>query len=516
MLKQFFGKTFLITLASLFGVFLLSILLFESSLSLPVLVLIGLITLGVSIWKLEYGVFILFAELFANSHGHLITTGEGGQGGIGMRMAVFGGLMAGWCILLLAKKVRLHLKDSRLTPFYFIAIALLFGFGLGFLENPSLAFSDGNAYLYFLAVLPILSIEWTGIEKNQLLQVFAATAIWVTVLTLGLLYVFTHWPGHVFLPEAYRFIRDTRTGELTEMNGGLFRVFLQSQYTVSIFALLLAPWLWLKGVRVKMQWQTMLLLALCGSAIFVSLSRSFWVGLVAGAIVFLGLFFKTSFSSWKNVLKAIGFHTMSKIAALLILIVIVLFPFPQSMASLSDLTNTLSERSTEFSGAAIDSRWKLLPPMLDLIAESPIVGHGFGKEVEFITDDPRVREFQPDGKWKTFALEWGWFELWLKMGVLGPIAFIYLFYVLIRGLRGYLGTEQAWLGLGMIASLIFLAGTHAFSPYLNHPLGIGFLLFLIPFLLESQPKKKQGMKVPAVHLPSLSSNTESIALPSER
>jgi hypothetical protein len=42
--------------------------------------------------------------------------------------------------------------------------------------------------------------------------------------------------------------------------------------------------------------------------------------------------------------------------------------------------------------------------------------------------------------------------------------------------------DRAWLGVGLIASLVMLYVTHIFSPYLNHPLGIGFLLFLVPFM----------------------------------
>ena len=30
--------------------------------------------------------------------------------------------------------------------------------------------------------------------------------------------------------------------------------------------------------------------------------------------------------------------------------------------------------------------------MLNTIFESPLVGHGFGKEVTFQTDDPRIRQ----------------------------------------------------------------------------------------------------------------------------
>jgi len=85
------------------------------------------------------------------------------------------------------------------------------------------------------------------------------------------------------------------------------------------------------------------------------------------------------------------------------------------------------------------------------------------------------------------AMEWGWLELWLKMGVLGPLAFIFIAYELIRRLWSYKSTDLAWLGYALISIVVFLYATHVFSPYLNHPIGLGLLLFVIPFL----PAKKQ-------------------------
>jgi len=93
-----------------------------------------------------------------------------------------------------------------------------------------------------------------------------------------------------------------------------------------------------------------------------------------------------------------------------------------------------------------------------------------------------VRAINPDGMWTTTSMEWGWFELWIKMGILGPIGFLYAGYQLTKRFWVYTSTQQAWLGYGLIAGLIFIFGTHFFSPYLNHPIGLGYLLFLIPFL----------------------------------
>ena len=117
----------------------------------------------------------------------------------------------------------------------------------------------------------------------------------------------------------------------------------------------------------------------------------------------------------------------------------------------------------------------------------------------FETDDTRVRAISPDGTWTTSSMEWGWLELWIKMGILGPIAFLWIAYELIKHLWAYTKSDQAWLGYALVTGLIFLYGTHFFSPYLNHPIGLGYLLFLIPFL----PNKKHATSSSAVFIEEL-------------
>ncbi len=72
----------------------------------------------------------------------------------------------------------------------------------------------------------------------------------------------------------------------------------------------------------------------------------------------------------------------------------------------------------------------------------------------------------------------------MKMGFLSVAAFAYLFFFSFRSLQPLLTGERAWLGVGLISGLVMLYFTHIFSPYLNHPIGIGYLLFLVPFFKD--------------------------------
>lgn len=131
---------------------------------------------------------------------------------------------------------------------------------------------------------------------------------------------------------------------------------------------------------------------------------------------------------------------------------------------------------------AVSSRWNLLYPMWQEIIEHPVVGSGFGAPVTFVSDDPRVRAVIPTGEWTTYRFEWGYQDIWLKMGLLGLAAFVAYAIVLTQAFRfTFRNHESRWLALGLYAGVIALFATHAFSPYLNHPIGIAFMLFVLPF-----------------------------------
>jgi O-antigen ligase len=146
--------------------------------------------------------------------------------------------------------------------------------------------------------------------------------------------------------------------------------------------------------------------------------------------------------------------------------------------------------------------------MMEAIKDQPVLGHGFGKAITYITDDPRAREINPSGEWTVVAMEWGWLELWIKMGIMGVVGFLYLAYGFIRRLWAYQSTAHAWMGTALTAMILFIYATHVFSPYLNHPIGLGILLFVVPFL----PNKKQAEAISTVSVKNVNAPMRSSAV----
>lgn len=489
---QFFGKAFRVMLAGLAGVFLLAALAFQTPFAGVLTVLCGIAAFALTWRRVEWGLAFALAELFGNSHGHLSDLFVGGFA-LGMRMAVFLGVMSAWALItilpLVPTRGRLWARggleqgvqlwhDQRLLAFLPLFAAVAIGFAIGFAQNPArLAFADGNGYLYLGYVLPFLSVRWDDVKRRLMLQALAAGAIWMCVLTLGLHLAFTHVP-RAALSGVYTFIRDTRTGELTDM-GGVFRIFLQGQFSAVVLFLLLAVPSWLKdGAR------AFFATSLLWATILISLSRSFWVGLIAAAVAMITLLIWSKSFGLKRWAKAVGMQTLAAVSGMVLLVAIAFVPLPGFSTNLTSFSDLFASRTTDIGDVAISSRWNLLPEMVTEIKEAPVLGKGFGEEVTFKTDDPRARAINPDGTWTTYAFEWGWLDVWLKMGLIGPLAFLFLFVFLARGLWPMLATDRKWLGIGFLASLTCLAVINVFTPYLNHPLGLGLLILMLPFMTE--------------------------------
>ncbi|MFA4845805.1 MAG: hypothetical protein WC654_04575, partial [Patescibacteria group bacterium] len=198
-MNQFFGQTFWRAMAVIAILYALALLGYGSD--VDVFILLGLVVGAavVAFKRLDHALLLVFIELFSNPHGMLLSTDVGGFT-VSLRMALFVGVMTGWLIGFVTGRYRPAFKDGRAQIFALLALAAMLGMIVGVLKSdPRLVFADGNAYLYLLYLLPILSIDWSARLRGDLLQILAAGAIWISTLSLALLYVFTHFGPNILL-----------------------------------------------------------------------------------------------------------------------------------------------------------------------------------------------------------------------------------------------------------------------------------------------------------------------------
>lgn len=489
-----------------------------------------------SLKKLEYGLYFIFAELFVGSFGYLFSFNFGGTK-ISLRLMLFLVVMGVWftqSILrrpahgttkdpvaneknninnhpasppaggsapLLEKPARRIGGEGMVAAIVFAGILLL-SFLQGILRGHGFAntFLDFNNWLYFLLILPITQI-YTNKNTNQhkffienILSILAAASLFLSLKTLFLFYIFSHADSEIWA-TAYKFIRDTLSGEVTHVSSNIFRVFIQSQIYLLIFF-----FVWLSNSKPKIQNKSYSffifhysLLILPLAALIVSFSRSFWAGLGVGIFVYLIILLITAggnkvLAFVRNFAKILG---VAILAVLIVFLTLILPPKRDENALLNALGGRLGV------DAAASSRLNQIKPLTQEILKSPLIGFGFGKTITYRSNDPRVTPITAGGSGEitTYAFEWGYLDMILKFGVVGILVYLFLIFTIlkrlvnvkaqnsnVKSMTNDQGQKDCLLRFGFILSLLAVLTINIFSPYLNHPLGIGFIIIVICYI----------------------------------
>ena len=487
--NPFFYRTFffllLIELFSLFGYLL-------PTFNTIAFFILAALVVALALWKLEYGIYCLLAELFVGSKGFLFFWNIGGTL-VSLRIALWVIVVAVWCMRFATSRAERSLwKEYARDPlmrwcFVFFAV-LLFAVLNGIVHNDfATVFFDSNAWLFFMLIFPFLSVLREQKFFDRISSILFAGVLFTSLQALTTLFIYSHDPlGGVFLPF-YRWIRESGVGEVTALSPSFARIFFQSQiYTlIGLFLLLFitpAHPLFYKGGKVRVTGKA-IFQVFCLSSLLLSFSRSFWVAGVATLVLYWGLliFRKTPMHF---LVRQIGAVIGIGIASALLIWLVMNFTYPRSSGG--SFVRLLEERATTTEEAGVSSRWNLLPPLADRIKNNWFFGSGFGATVTYQSSDPRIVQSSARGNnfYTTYAFEWGYLDLWLKFGLLG--LFIYGILLWKIGKQLYLTTYNLQLTTGLFFGFIALLITNIFSPYLNHPLGIGFLLLCIACILSQK------------------------------
>jgi len=445
-------------------------------------------------------------ELMIGGFGYLFRFDVPGLGhGVSLRMALMAGFFCGWGVNALQNRVWRYWKVKELilrSAWVFVGIMILAGIVRGLMNHQAFLLADLNAWLFLIYFIPVLDIaNRHGVALKRMARpALIAAALWLPLKALFTFYVFTHFPD--FSLTWYAWIRDTRVGEITPAGGQLVRIFLQSGiYTIFAVLFTLAWWVGRKQNEMRktrlmpvwpVEWLAPGVWVLGMSSVVLSLSRSYWLGAAAGAITVLIIgIWTTGKIPWRALRNAL----LGTVVTVSVLFSAMWFPIPWPKAG--NLGAWLADRGT-ISDAAASSRWNLLPAMWDKIRLDPVIGHGFGAAVTYQSRDPRVLKTNPDGWYTTYAFEWGWLDFWVKFGLFGIPIMLWL--VGSVTWRLWKSPYAWWIRTGGVAATIALAVVHFFTPYLNHPLGFGWILGIECLLALSSPhplfaiRKPDGIK----------------------
>jgi len=372
---------------------------------------------------------------------------------------------------------------SRFKPLKHFLVLFLFiilGVVVALFYHNSLSniFFDANAWLFFALLFPFYSVAENEGQREAFYKkvkfVFIAALLYVSFKTLFSLYVFTH--ALPFADWLYVWLRDTRVAEITRAGGGFYRIFFQSQI-YAVFAFIIGTAYFFDELyfekKIKKIWPFWVMMMLAAAVIVTSFSRSFWVALAVSLAVLFILFLRVGFN--RRFFSTLVYVVSTFVCGVLLVAGITLFPYPQGGSF--DLSLLSDRADFTQNDAAISSRYALLEQLKESICSSPLLGQGFGATVTYKSSDPRIVAQNPDGMYTTYAFEWGFLDIWLKIGFLGLLAYFLLLVNLLR--KKY--AIGMWLGRALSLSLLALMVINIFTPYLNHPLGIIWIILVSLF-----------------------------------
>jgi hypothetical protein len=394
-------------------------------------------------------------ELIVGSKGYLFFL-QFGQTKISIRMLLFAILLAATIPYLRREWKSLRTSIFSRTFLLFIGWLIL-SIIIAILRHNSLSniYTDANAFIY-LALLPAW---WIIIRHNlswrtNILSILLAGATviglksWLMVLVFG--------QDITNIRHVYSWIRNTGVGEITFINNNMYRIFFQSQI-YSLIALCVTLVIF---VREKTPRWFFIPMAMSALGVYISLSRSFWLGFGVFMFIFVG--WSIHRRAWSSLVR-LSIALPLGIFAWAMLVWALSFP---AFSLAGGRANAVATRLNATGSAdAATSRTNQIQPLLKSIANHPVIGSGFGTNVTYLSTDPRTKG------WKTTtAFELGYLDLWLKIGLFGMI----LYAIWIGGIWRRIA-RTPWANMFILSGLA-LAAVNLTSPYLNHPLGLGWLM----------------------------------------
>jgi len=464
--------------------------------------------IGLSLWKIEYGLLFLVFEFLAGINGHLFEFKS-----ISIRLVLFAVFMFIWAIQKIVDYKSLKLRIENFTnafffksfafALFFIALAGIIGIIRG--NSLSLIFGDLVCYSYILLIFPFFDLisnfkkseinlihfnkTLTFAEKifnnrkteyskkywvEKIFQIFSGVVIATSSLTIVSLYFFSsHIERHGGI--YYQWFRNYTGGKITKMDNNFFRVVMSSDFLVLIFFLIIIAVLLfaLKGkifkdkkywINTQLSWLIFLGI-LSSSVLIISFTRNFLLGFII-SFIFLCLILKVSLK--RKIYFLIGLIIIFLVESFLIFYLCNHKSIQTNFLFLNDRIETIFSPKTEVSAM---SRLKRFEVGFEKLKKYFILGSGVGSELV-------VYDYATEKIIKTSHIDWGYLENFIELGLFGFLSYFFFLGTLFwQGIKKtYYSINNNDFYLGILIGLFCLFVIHLFGPFLFYPTGILYIL----------------------------------------
>lgn len=500
-----------------------------------------LLFLIISLKDLRWGALLMCAELFINANGYLFSLGLGGAN-ISLRMGFFVIFISVYIAKILNNLIEIKVNKKReinknylkkifpenisstfeylkifKTKYFkyllFFAVALIYAVGNGFLKGNIVSniFADCSGFLFFIYIIPLFDVFNTKEKFKDIFYVLFGVFTAVFLQTMYILWMYAH-EKIFYLNDIYRWITDFSIGEITryEMTS-FYRIFFQSYiYYTAVFVFGITYFIYYfafenKEIKFKEFLKNNLIfiifLFLISIIFILCFSRSYWLASVLATLFTILLVLILNCKAKNKMWGFVKSVLCTGLVFLMLLLVafgsITLFiTYPKS--SSSDRTNMeeilrgrLSNPKDESAGS---SRMNMLNPLFAKIKQHIFAGSGFGTTIIYKSADPTNIKKTIDGMYETYALEWGYLDLFLKFGLFGFIVYMLLLGVVFADFIKLIfkDKENRKANLCYLSCYVYLLSINLTTPYLNRPVGI--IIILISLIVLNLQREKLEIK----------------------
>lgn len=432
-----------------------------------IFLLIIIATIFFSWRKIEYGFLFLLFEFLAGHEGHCFSFR-----GISLRLSLLLVIMFIWFFKkfyppkFFFKKLK-NLIPLDKSPLSFALLAFLFViiFSLcrgWFINSKFLALKDFLNYSYFFLIFPLSEIIGKRFFQKRSKQIIQAGIIGISLLTIIILFLFATGLVNVH-DQFYWWWRQTVFGKATLADNNFFRIVSSAHLLILPFFLILLSLVAHRFTRKK---GIIFLAVLASLTLLINFSRAYFLGLFFG-LIFLAQGLK--FKKWMAFFLIVVIFLVAEFGVLNFLI-----NQNPNMIYLRERMKSITSPDDELSAS---TRLNILPRLLKKIKEKPIFGYGLGSTISYLNPLSQKQDI-------TFHIDWGYLEIWLELGLLGLVLYLFILFIifyqgrqLFKKARGNIGLQRLIIGMG--AGLLSLVVATITGPYLFHALGIFYLISVI-------------------------------------
>ena len=404
---------------------------------------------------------ILIAETILGNSGAWLSFGP-----VRFRMIIFA-----FCLITALpkafEKYKYILKNKFFVSCALFGIWMIIEIFIGFYNgnNPSYIVSNVTGYLT-LSLSPVVILYVDTFRGSRYIKIFTDALIYSSFI-LALIVTFIHFAmpfyNHIEIMEFSMMLNNLSFGGFANVSADIYRIFLRSEI---FFQIALVISISRELAKERVSWFNTFVIAVLAFGLLISLTRSFWLGALV-SLLFVLYFNRKEI----NKIARLAFFSLTIFSLLVISSTVFYRGSSVILAALNRFQSGLETPANELPSSsnpdnASDSiRKEIIDALIYKINDSVFIGHGMGAEID---------KHSVGGN-----TEYLYFDLTMKMGIVGLILFTFMFvFIFKRFIDNYLRNKYGkhTLSQGYISALVGVMVSSYFNPYLNNPIGLVFLL----------------------------------------